>query len=306
MLVNNSRQWISLTGIAFVGALLASTATFAKPSVELVGSENTQNAVATIFASIEEEVSTGYQLFEAGDLDGALALFDSAVSQDAEYLSALLGKGMIHAQRMEHVRAFSAYDMIVQSHPTHALAWNRRGLAAFNMEQFELALESFVRATETQPVNGFYYESIAWVQMCLGQYNAALQSAKTASLMYSRLGETSLYPVLIVYLASLQTKDLNTAQRAMVYAQKNRGSGWPGPVVNYLNGSMCAAQLISCVTTHAQETEAHVYIGINLSLQGDHKAADRHLDWVSREGDPRVFEYTLARALQMEERLASL
>ncbi|MGC6455858.1 MAG: tetratricopeptide repeat protein [Coraliomargaritaceae bacterium] len=257
-------------------------------------------------ARLQERVSLGYEQLEKGDSDSALATFQSALLVDSKDLSALLGRAMIHAERMDYAEAFTAYDSIVRLYPQHALAWNRRGLAAFNMEDFDLALVSFERATESRPVNGFFYESIAWTQMCRGEYEAAAQSAKTASLMYSREGETSLYPVIIAYLASFESGDTENAIRALEYAKKNRGYAWPGPVVDYLAGSMTAADMISCVTNRAEETEAHTYIGLQLLLIGEEEAASRHLDWVGLQGDPSVFEYTLARALRMRNRVATV
>lgn len=256
--------------------------------------------------SVSEQVSQGYQQMENGDPEGAMASFQSALRLDSEDLSALLGRAMIHADRLDYAEAFSAYDSIVKLYPQHALAWNRRGLAAYNMEDFDLALASFERATQSKPVNGFYYESIAWTRMCRGEYRAAAESAKTAALMYSREGETSLYPVLIAYLASFESGDMENASRALEYALKNRGYDWPGPVVDYFSGSTDADELISSVKSRAEETEAHTYIGLQLRLQGEVEAASRHLEWVQRQGDPRVFEYTLARAISSDNRMVSL
>ena len=280
----------------FTLASFSSNADEASPSVPVE---------ETAVLSLSDQVSMGYQQMEEGDSESALSSFKSALELDSADLSALLGRAMVHAERMNYSEAFTAYDSIVQLYPKHALAWNRRGLAAFNMEDFDLALASFERATESQPVNGFFYESIAWTRMCRGEFQAAAESAKTASLMYSREGETSLYPVLIAYLASIEFGDLENAKRALDYAKKNRGYIWPGPVVDYFSGSMSAAEMISCVTSLAEETEAHTYIGLKLRLLGENVAASRHLDWVGRQGDPRVFEYTLARALYMDDRMAA-
>ena len=220
-------------------------------------------------------------------------------------LSAQLGLAIIQSQRQQHAQAFKSYDSIVQSHPQNVFAWNQRGLAAFNLENFDEALNSFERATADQPVNGFFYESLAWTRMCRGEFPQAAEAAKRATLMYNREGRSSSYPLLIAYFSYLEAGDLSNAKRSLRYAIKNHTPNqWPAPVLGYVNGEIDAAALISFVTNHAEETEAHTYIGLKLRSEGNEDQALKHLAWVSRMGDPSVFEYTVARALKMQSSVA--
>ena len=66
------------------------------------------------------------------------------------------------------------------------------------------------------------------------------------------------------------------------------------------------SSLISQVTNTAEETEAHTYIGLKLKSLGQVEQSNRHLNWVAHQGDPRVFEYTLARSLKLRLSIASL
>jgi tetratricopeptide (TPR) repeat protein len=255
-------------------------------------------ATATEEAAPPASVDEGYSVLERGMLDDALSIFNAVLSDDADNLQALLGRALIFAEQQRHEEAFSSYDAIVRRFPDHAFAWNGRGLAAFNMENFDAALVSFERATADQPVNGFFYESIAWTQMCRGEFDDAAESAKTASLMYNREGQMSLYPLLIAYFAYRETGDAANAARTLRYAEGNvRSRAWPLPVLQYVSGRIGPNELIGSVTNTAEETEAHTYIGLVLRQSGDHREAARHLDWVRHRGDPRVFEYTLARSL---------
>jgi len=252
-------------------------------------------------------VTEAYQLLEAGDSDGALAHFQQALDENEKDLTARLGQAMTLADLQRHDEAFASYDAIVHQYPRHAFAWNGRGLAAFNMEDFDTALDSFERATAEQPVNGFFYESLAWTQMCRGEFAAAARSAKQATLMYQKSSESSAYPLLITYFAYLETGDLANAQATLKYALRNKPvNRWPAPVIDYLAGSLTRPELLSFVTDTAQETEAHTYIGLKLRSGGAEDLALRHLDWVSRHGDNRVFEYTLARSLNLRDSVALL
>lgn len=250
-------------------------------------------------------VTEAYQLFESGEPGAALAQFETALDNNSEDLSARLGQAMVFADLQRHEDAFESYDVIVRQHPKHAFAWNGRGLAAFNMEDFDEALHSFVQATAEQPVNGFYYESLAWTQMCRGEYSDAVASAKTATLMYNKKRESSAYPLLIAYFAYIETGDLQNAQTTLRYAVQNSPLKiWPAPVIDYLAGNLSESDLISSVTNTAEETEAHTYIGLHHRSKDEVDKAMLHLDWVARNGDPRVFEYTLSRALQIQDSVA--
>jgi tetratricopeptide (TPR) repeat protein len=252
-------------------------------------------------------VSEAYKLFESGDSDGALKNFQLALAENQDDLSAQLGQAMLYAEMERHDEAFKSYDTIVQKYPRHAFAWNGRGLAAFNMEDFDAALISFKHATAEQPVNGFFYESLAWTQMCRGEFADAVASAKQATLMYNKTSESSAYPLLIAYFAYLESGDLRNAQYTLKYAAINKQPHiWPSPVIDYLTGTLSATELISYVTDSAQETEAHTYIGLKLREAGKTDQAKIHLDWVARHGDTRVFEHTLARALNMQDSVALL
>lgn len=252
-------------------------------------------------------VKEGYIQIQSGYIDEALISFNNALEIDANNLDARLGQAMIYAEQARHKDAFTAYDLIIQKYPQNAFAWNGRGLAAFNMEDFDEALTSFRMATTDQPANGFFYESLAWTQMCRGEFKEAAKYAKKAALMYDQSGETSLYPLLIAFFSYHESGDASNALRTLIYASKNKSlNQWPGPIINYLDEKIDEALLISSVTNHAEETEAHTYIGLYMRLLGDTEAAERHLNWVCNHGNKKVFEYTFARTLQPEAKLAAI
>lgn len=262
---------------------------------------------ADLLMSRSPLVTEAYKMLETGNPDAALAHFKEALEANEADLSARLGQAMTLADMERHSEAFASYDLIVKTHPRHAFAWNGRGLAAFNMEDFDSALLSFEQSTAEQPVNGFFYESLAWTQMCRGEFDAAARSAKQATLMYNKASESSAYPVLIAYFAYLESGNSASAQATLKYALHNKPvNRWPAPVIDYLAGTFREPELISYVTDTAQETEAHTYIGLKLRHSDAEAQAKRHLNWVARYGDRRVFEYTLARSLNLRDSVALL
>ena len=185
---------------------------------------------------------------DAGHTEEALAGFEQVIALDHHYVPALLGAAMVCADKEQHARAFEFYEQVVSLEPKHAMAWNGRGLAAFNLERMDEAVASFERSVEDQPINGFFYEALAWSEMCANKTASAIQSAKESLLMYSQTDASSIYPTLIIYFCALELNDIKNAQRALRYAVKNHEpKQWPAPVIYYLNDSIDSRELLSCV-----------------------------------------------------------
>lgn len=256
----------------------------------------------------EQFVSQAYAQVEAGRSSEAIGLFKEAIAQDANFLPAKLGLAVAYAEQARHADAFQVFDEVTQRQPDNAYAWNGRGIASFNLERFDDAVTALERSIVDQPVNGFFYESLAWTYMCVGDFRQALDTAKIATLMYDKKSESAAYPLLIAYFSGLETGDAASAKRALNYALRNKPAlnPWPHPVFDFLADKITTADLISHVSNSAEETEAHTYIGLKLRAQDDTVNASRHLDWVAAHGDPRVFEYTLARVLRGHGRVATL
>ena len=254
-------------------------------------------APVPVSEEVELLMSEALQHLDDGDADAALLGFKQVIAKEHQYLPALLGAAMVYADQEQHALAFEFYDKVLVQQPQHAMAWNGRGLAAFNLERMDEAITSFERSVADQPVNGFLYEALAWAQMCARDAASAIQSAKESLLMYSQTDADSIYPTLIIYFCSLELNDLKNAQRALRYAVKNhQPKQWPAPVIYYLNDSIDSRELLSCVVNSAEETEAHVYIGLRLMHENEPDQARRHLQWAAEHGDSAVFEYSLARS----------
>lgn len=263
--------------------------------------QNTKIAEATPSPTI----TAGYNQLRSGDYTQALELFQQILSQDPTNLKSLLGIAIAHSEKRNHQDAYQAFDKVVQLSPENTYAWSGRGLAAFNLEDFDAALDSFKMATKDRPVNGFYYESLAWTHFCRGEFKAAAETSKIATLMYAKEGTHTSYPQLIAYFSHLELAEFDNANRALRYALKNQNrQAWPAPVLKYLSNQISKHQLISYVSDHAEETEAHVYIALKLNAIGDTTKADKHINWVSNHGDQSVFEFTLARSRRLQNSVA--
>jgi len=75
---------------------------------------------------------------------------------------------------------------------------------------------------------------------------------------------------------------------------KGDTSDWPYPVIEYLQQKLTAEELLARATDNDKQTEAHAYIGLALSLNGEREAALEHLRWVRENGNRNFVEYPLA------------
>ncbi len=66
--------------------------------------------------------------------------------------------------------------------------------------------------------------------------------------------------------------------------------------MRYLSGELKEADLFSLATDNDKLTEAHAYVGLNLSLKGNTEPALSHLKWVKESGNKNFVEYALALA----------
>lgn len=294
-----ARSCNTLLSLSAAGAIMLGSPLLADEDPTLIGPAP---------VTVEQVVAQAYAQVEAGRSADAVKLFKEALGLNADYLPAKLGLAVTYSEQARHLEAFQIFDQVTQSQPDNAYAWNGRGIASFNLERFEEAVASLERSIVDQPVNGFFYESLAWTYMCLGDFRQALDTAKIATLMYDKKSESAAYPLLIAYFSGLETGDSASAKRALDYALRNKPplNPWPHPVFDFLSDKIDQVELISLVSNTAEETEAHAYIGLKSRARGEAAIASKHLDWVATKGDPRVFEYTLARVLRSDGRVASL
>jgi hypothetical protein len=73
-------------------------------------------------------------------------------------------------------------------------------------------------------------------------------------------------------------------------------SAWPYPVLRYLQRSLAEKEVLALADDNDKLTEAHAYIGLDLSLSNNREAAIPHLRWVKDNGNQRFVEYPLALA----------
>ena len=75
------------------------------------------------------------------------------------------------------------------------------------------------------------------------------------------------------------------------------GAGvWVQNVFRFLTEEIAADALLKAATGRGEQTEARVYIALDLIARGQVDEARPHLTWVAQKGSPDVTEYFVAKA----------
>jgi tetratricopeptide (TPR) repeat protein len=102
--------------------------------------------------SVTDQMRQGLQLFQAGDAEGAAALFQEIITQEPNHGPARLMLGQIELERGEVQQAQEHLQIAVASKPQRIhLAWHLLGKAQLLQHQYEPARQSFENSLKEAP-----------------------------------------------------------------------------------------------------------------------------------------------------------
>ncbi|MFZ4813867.1 MAG: tetratricopeptide repeat protein [Phototrophicaceae bacterium] len=130
------------------------------------------------FAQDDPRLSEAEALIEQGDFDGALALYDSILTEAPNNTEALLGKGNVLVYLARADEAEQIANRVLGLQITNSDAYSLRGLAAFAQGDVELAERAFLAAVQYDAKNADAYE-------LLGDFYAATDRVERALEVYS-------------------------------------------------------------------------------------------------------------------------
>ncbi len=114
------------------------------------------------------------ELYQAGKLDGALTLWEQALTLRPDWAEAHNGCGaaLYYSGRLEE--AIAQFDQALAQEPQSAIAYFNRGHAWLALEEFSEALEDFSRAMEYRPNFHLAYHGRGLALHRLGRYSEAI------------------------------------------------------------------------------------------------------------------------------------
>ncbi|HEX8775902.1 MAG TPA: tetratricopeptide repeat protein [Pyrinomonadaceae bacterium] len=233
----------------------------------------------------------------------------------------------LRQQRLDEAKKF-AQEAISLS-PGNYLGYLYYAEALMQEKQYEEAIKTYKQAALLKPDAWRIHAGLAHAYLALGQdseaskaFSAALRleprtsylnriysytalrmgrgslAAVNAAIYLRREGwrdKHSLYMALVVHYGYRMSKQTKEAAKVLEDSTAlGDTSGWPYPVIEYLQQKLTADELLARATDNDKQTEAHAYIGLALSLNGEREAALEHLRWVRENGNRGFIEYPLA------------
>ena len=129
----------------------------------------------------QELVDNGTELYQSGDLAGALRDFDHAIALDPRCATAFLDRGSLRNDQGDHPGAIADYTHAIELDPSLALAFYGRGHVRQADGDLEGAISDYTRATELNPgdVQAFINRGNTWqgkgdLDRAISDYDRAL------------------------------------------------------------------------------------------------------------------------------------
>lgn len=232
-------------------------------------------------------------------------MVEEAIALDPKnYLGHLYYAGVL-AQERKLEEAIKSYKQAAAVKPDAWRAHLGMAQAYVSLGQDAEASRAYSAALRLDPRNSQINRAYSYTALRMGRGALA---AVNAMIYLQREGwrdDHSLFMVIAAHFGYRQSQQQASAEKVLEdAANRSDASSWPYPVIQYLQRKLTADALLALATDNNKQTEAHAYIGMDLSITGEREAALTHLRWVAENGNKNFVEYSLA--LSEIKRLAGL
>jgi tetratricopeptide (TPR) repeat protein len=242
----------------------------------------------------EDAYAEGMRLAQNGLLKEAMEEFNKAIRLKPTYAEAFSARGNVRNRLVQNERAIEDFDEAIRLNPRYTDAFYNRANAYMDSGQQEKAVQDYGEAIalNASHAEAFYNRGLVYAMLRRGE---AAADARSYLELRGWKDERALYVVLIGYLGYRYGGRDEDARKLLEEAKaKCETSTWPYPIFRYILKEDSAQELLKAATDNDKRTEAHAYIGIELSLSGKPDEALIHLKWVKENGNKGFVETTFA------------
>jgi len=204
--------------------------------------------------------------------------------------------GLVLFRQGKFSEAIPSYEEALRLDPKYRNARYFLADCYTKTRQYDKAIDSWTKFLELVPNGPDALTSRAWTYLYMGGHGReAAADARTFLDVHGWQTTRSSYLAIIANLGFREAAMNSEAQAILEEAgTKIKTNSWPFGAIRYLKGELTADELLQSAGNNDQKTEAHTYIGMNLSLTDKSDEARAQFQWVKDYGNKRFFEYPLA------------
>jgi tetratricopeptide (TPR) repeat protein len=275
----------------YLGELLLQSAQYEEAE------ERFQKALKLDAALAPALTSLGVLRFRQRQLTEAATYLRSAIAADPKSYLAHFYYASVLAQQGQSEEAIKAYRQSILLNPKIPRTHAALGYVYLSLRRDDEAIEEFKQAIRLDPSDPYFYRTRGFIYLTQGYGSFAAKDAMTYLKWQGWQDDGSQYMALIAHFGFRKAGRADDAAKILVEAAaRSDASVWPYPVLRYLQRSLTEKELLAQASDNDKLTEAHAYVGLDLSLSGNREAAIQHLRWVKENGNQRFVEYPLALA----------
>jgi tetratricopeptide (TPR) repeat protein len=230
-----------------------------------------------------------------GKKEESVSLFRALVAKKPADSDALV---MLGAALIQTGNESEAQNYIQQAYRLKPNDPEPRSIVAYNYSRtgkYEKATVELTEAVQLDPEDSVSYSSRGWNYLYARKGNPAVNDALKFLALEGWRAEHSQYMVLVAHFGyRLEHREQDGRKVLIECASKCDATSWPYPIVRYLRSEIPETALMNSATDSDRLTEAHAYVGMNLSLLGQSPEALKHFKWVTENGNRDFTEYLLA------------
>lgn len=243
------------------------------------------------------KVSLGILRYYQARRAEAKVFLERAIENDPQNYLAHNYYALVSAAEGKTDDAIKAFTTAIQLNPKAVKIYIQLAALYARLGRYDEAMDAYNRATKVDFYEPQAYRGRAYLFLQQGKGGFAVANARSVLNLNGWKDTRAPYMALVVYLGQRQAQQNSNAGKTVEEALAHLDAGeWPYPVFKYLHKQITAQQLLDLATDNDKQTEAHAYVGLDLSLSGRREEALEHLRWVRDKGNKNFVEYPLALA----------
>lgn len=249
--------------------------------------------------------------------DAAIKDFNKALTIKPNEPHYICHRGIAEGEQGKLALSIQDLTKAIELKPDFALAYFDRAVAEYLFRQYEKSTKDIQLAIQydsryalaklefpQDPVKGgqskpltqpdeYFYKAASTILMVKNQ--TALSDLHKYLEMTDWKGDLAQSAVILAYMGNTLNNQTAQAQAVLAEAsQKCDSTRWPYAVIRYLKGEIKPAELLAQANDDDKLTDAHAYIGTNMSLNAHRQLALPDLTWAKQKGNPKLVSYSMA------------